>query len=199
MPTHISHPALLGDFPTFPRTDHDAVCEAAWWHNCPECARQDSAYLDVIRAWCESAYDLTTTGILNLKAEVSVWSDTQRRFVWVERKPKQGWHRDPNRLTVTGYRFCDLTGKASFYDITYAHGTCVWSRQNAHDAGYSFIVPPTDLTSLPIRHGERNAKGYPSLRYLSCEFTPFADLPEGTFTPFRRFGTSRDWSRAYND
>jgi len=197
MPTLISHPALLSDFPTFARTEHQASCSAAWWHSCRGCEADQSARLRVIKAWAESAYDLTTTGILNIKAEVSVWSQAERRFVWM-RKPER-WSDDRNQYTVTGYRFCDLTGEASFYDISYEGYTPVWSRQNAGDAGYCFLVPPTNLTTLPIRHGKRNAKGYPSLRYLSCEFTPFADLPEGTFKPFQKFGDSRDWSKAYND
>jgi hypothetical protein len=69
----------------------------------------------------------------------------------------------------------------------------------AGDAGWSFLFPPSEMTTLPIRHGERNAKGYPSLRYTSCVFTPFADLPTHRFDPFRPFGTTHDWCRAYND
>lgn len=194
----ITHPALLGEFPVFTRTEHEASCSAAWWHGCPGCEADNRRRLVLIRAWAESAYDLTTTGVLTLGVEVSRWSADKGRFVWVERKGPSRWH-DINRLIVTGYRFSDLTGEAIFYDLSDGLNNCVWSRQNAGDAGYSFLVPPANLTTLPIRHGERNKKGYPSLRYTSCVFTPFADLPDSKFTPFQAFGTSRDWSRAYND
>ena len=194
----INHPALLGEFPVAPRTEHQATCNAAWWHGCPDCEADASAHLDQVRAWAESAYDLSTTGVLTLTAEISRWSDSQRRFVWVERKPQHHWY-DPNRRIVTGYRFSDSTGEATFYDITTVGHTRVWTRVGG-DAGWGFLVPPSDITTLPIRHGERNKKGYPSLRYTSCVFTPFADLPNnGDFRPFAKFGTSRDWSRAYND
>lgn len=195
----VNHPALLGEFPVFTRTEHQASCNSAWWHGCAGCEADNSARLDDIRAWAESAYDLSTTGVLTLTAEVSRWSDSQRRFVWVERKPQHHWY-NPNRRIVTGYRFCDSTGEATFYDITHVGHTHVWSRMGAGDAGYAFLVPPSDITTLPIRHGERNKKGYPSLRYTSCVFTPFADLPDnGGFRPLVTFGNSRDWSRAYND
>lgn len=175
----------------FPKKDPTAhTCSLPWYADCDKCRAEDSAWLSRVEAWAKTAHNPDTTGMLVLQREVSRWSNRKRRFVWVKEDAYCYW--------VTDYAV-RANGDIAYRNLV---REAVWSRMGQGKAGFAVLVPEDREQVRFVTRGVHNAKGYLSVRYLQCDFTPLSamsDSERAQFPAWDTFGTARDWTRSYCD
>ncbi len=182
----MTHSLMRGEMPT--RTPNPNPSGLTWYADCPTRREHDSAWLDEVEVWANTAYDENTTGLFVFQYEESVWSKREKRFVWVARSEHRQW--------VAGYKE-HANGDCSYSPLT--SYTQVWSRMEMGRAGYGVLTPEREVT-IPVRNGHRNAKGFQSVRFTRAEFTPLAEMSDSQraqFQPYKAFGTVVDWNISY--